>query len=163
MCDPSTLAKATLAGSASSETANILSAVGSSLGRKRAAKANEAQATINAEQAALRGEQEVRKAGIATGRLFGKQRASFAANGIDIAGSPTALNILADTAEEGVREGQQIRDNAADEHRAFMTEAAFSRAAAKAESPLLAGVSSALGGAGRVASKWYAFKKAGVI
>lgn len=119
-------------------------------------KARKEAALLKARQAAKKGEDELRIAGVKTGRLFGAQRAAFAANGLDIAGSVTVRDVLADTSQEGVREAKMIRDNAA-------TAADSFRRAADSESPVLAATGVALGGFSQVASKWYAYKTEGVF
>lgn len=149
MCDLKQLATADLAASSS---ATILGAVGEHQNSKARKAANEEKAR----QATRKGEDEIRIAGIKTGRLFGAQRAAFAANGIDIAGSVTARDVLADTAEEGVREAVQIRKNAKTESRGY-------QAQADSESPFLSASGKLLGGAGLVAGKWYKYKESGTI
>lgn len=149
MCDPTQLAKIDLGASSAAAGLGAAVAYSDSRSRKKAAQ----------EKARLRvrkGEDEVRIAGIKTGRLYGAQRAAFAANGLDIAGSVTVRDVLADTAEEGVREAVQIRNNAAREANVYRAEAA-------SESPFLSAAGEALGLGSRVAAKWYTYKKSGAI
>ncbi len=119
-------------------------------------KARKSAAELRAKQATKKGEDEIRITGVKTGRLYGAQRAAFAANGIDIPGSATALDVLADTSEEGVREAVQIRDNASSASRAHLTDAA-------SESPGTAALGVGLGAAGTVAGKWYGYSKSGLF
>ena len=149
MCEQNTLAIADLAGTGAAGSLQMLASYRDSRARKSAADKKAALAS-------KKGEDEVRIAGIKTGRLFGAQRAAFAANGLDIAGSPTVLDVLADTSEEGVREAVMIRNNAGREAEGYRTEAA-------SESPFLSAAGNALGTAGTVAGKWYRYKKAGAI
>lgn len=163
MCDPSSLAKADIFSTVAGGVSDTLNVFKQSSGRKRAAKFNEAQARQQADDAMKRGEDELRISGIRTGRLYGAQRAAFAGNGIDMAGSPTALNILADTSQEGIREGQAIRDRASNEAQAYRTEAEFHRYSRKAENPFGDAAVTGLGVGTRVAAKWYKYKKVGLF
>lgn len=149
MCDQKTLAIGDLAGTSAAGTLQMLASYRDSRARKNAADRKAALAS-------QKGEDEVRIAGIKTGRLFGAQRAAYAANGLDIAGSVTVRDVLADTAEEGVREAVMIRNNAGREAEGYRAEAA-------SESPFLSSAGVALGAAGTVAGKWYRYKKAGTI
>lgn len=96
-----------------------------------------------------------------TAALKSTQRAGFAARGVSLEeGSPLA--ILQDTDYMGELDALTLRDNAAREawgHRVnagnYRNEAALFSSRAEAESPLAAGFSSLLTGAGRVASSWY--------
>lgn len=149
MCNAESLATADLFGTAAAGTLGMVSGYRDSRSRKAAAEKK-------AQQAARKGEDELRISGIRTGRLYGAQRAAFAANGLDIAGSDTVRDVLADTAEEGVREAVQIRTNAANEAAGYQAQAA-------SESPFLAAAGIGLGAAGTVASKWYQYSKSGIF
>lgn len=144
-----TLARVDLYGTGTAGVLSMIKGYQDSKSRRRAAR-------TKARQARKKGEQEVRTAGIRTGRLYGAQRAAFAANGLDIAGSDTVRQVLADTAEEGVREAVVLRDNSA-------AEAAGYRNEATSESPFLSALGTGLGAAGTVAGKWYKYSKAGVF
>lgn len=144
-----TLAKVDMYGTGAAGVLSMIKGYQDSRARRNAAK-------IMAQQARTKGEDEVRISGIRTGRLYGAQRAAFAANGLDIAGSDTVRQVLADTAEEGVREAVMIRNNA-------QTEAHGYRTAAASESPFLSALGTGLGTAGTVAKKWYVYRKAGVF
>lgn len=144
-----TLAMADIFGSSGAGALEMVGAYSNSRARKAAAE----QRAVQADRA---GADKERIAGIKTGRLYGAQRAAFAANGLDIAGSVTVRDVLADTAEEGVREAVQIRNNAA-------SEASGYRAQADSESPFLEALGKGLGTAGTVAAKWYRYNKQGVF
>lgn len=144
-----TLAMGDIFASSASGSLQMVNSYYNSRARKQAAE-------LKAQQAARKGEDEVRIAGIKTGRLFGAQRAAYAANGLDIAGSVTVRDVLADTAEEGVREAVQIRNNAAAEAQGYRNEAA-------SESPFMDALGAGLSGFATVASKWYTYNKSGVF
>ena len=103
-----------------------------------------------------------------TAALFGDQRASMAANGIDL-GEGSALDVLTTTKFMGERDALTIRDNASRKAWAYrvgaqnyLDDAAFKNATADGISPMMAGVTSLLGSATSVADTWYKAKKAGV-
>jgi len=106
------------------------------------------------------GTQRLKAAGI-----YSAQRATLAARGLDL-GEGSALNILADTKFMGEVDALTIRNNAAREAYGYQYQAAndrfasdFYKGRAGAESPLVAGGTSLLAGAGQVATSWYRLKK----
>lgn len=129
------------------------------------------QATVNrnnaqvaewqAQDALQRGAKAEQAQRLKVAQLKSAQRAGFAARGIALdEGSP--LNILNDTDYMGELDALTIRDNAAKEAWGartqganYSSDAAMLGARADAESPLGAGFSTLLTGAGTVASSWY--------
>lgn len=100
----------------------------------------------------------------------GEQIARIASSGIDIAGSPTALARLTTTDVLTSVDANQVRMNAtraawghrfeASDERA---KAGALRASASSISPVMAGVTSLIEGAGQVASSWYSLSKQGAF
>lgn len=106
-----------------------------------------------------------------TKQLIGRQRAQLAANGV-LVDRGSALDIVADTAQIGETDALTIENNA--DREAANYRAQGSNFTADAQLSLLRGKSAvnssyfqsggvALDGLGQVASKWYTFKKEGVI
>lgn len=143
------LAGVDIFGTSAAGALNMVAAYQNSRSRKRAADRK-------ARQARTKGEDELRISGVRTGRLYGAQRAAYAANGVDVSGSVTVRDVLADTSEEGLREAVQIRSNSAEEARGYRAEAA-------SESPLMDALGAGLGAAGTVAGKWYKYQTSGVF
>lgn len=153
------------------------SAVGAYYGAKSSKASLELQANladINARQlestaqsTLLTGQREEQKSRIATANLKGSQRASLAANGVDL-GVGSAEQILTSTDVLGEIDANTINANAVRSAWGYRTEstnqknqALMSRASASAISPGGAAVTSLLGSAGSVASSWYLMGKAG--
>lgn len=116
-----------------------------------------------------RGQKAVAAQGLRTRRLAGSQRASLAARGIDLS-SGGALDILTDTAYMGEIDANQLKDNAAMEAWALRQEgrdsidrARMLRSRAAAESPVTAGFTTLLTGAGKVADKWMTLNEKGAF
>lgn len=127
------------------------------------ARINETQA----QQTLLAGQREEQKSRIATANLKGTQRASLAANGVDL-GVGSAAQILTSTDVMGEIDAETIQANAIKSAWGYRTQGAnqkaqatSSRAAAGAISPDSAFTSSLIGGAGQVASSWYQYNKLG--
>lgn len=148
-------------GAQSQKTALNLNADLSDINAKVAESA--AQATL------LTGQRDEQKSMIATANLKGTQRASLAANGVDL-GVGSAANILTTTDVLGEADANTIHANAV--RNAFgyraqavnqTNQATMSRAASAAISPTQALTTSLLGSAGSVASNWYQYGKAGAI
>jgi hypothetical protein len=125
------------------------------------ARINETQA----QQTLLTGQREEQKSRIATANLKGTQRASLAANGVDL-GVGSAAQILTSTDVMGEIDAETIQSNAIKSAWGYRTQGAnqtaqatSSRAAAGAISPDSAFTSTLLGGAGQVASSWYQYDK----
>jgi len=122
-----------------------------------------------AQQTLLTGQREEQKSDIATANLKGTQRASMAANGIDL-GVGTANQVLTSTDVLGEADANTIHANAVRNAMGYRTQgvnqtnqANMSRASASAISPLTSATTSLLGSAGSVASNWYQYNKAGAI
>jgi hypothetical protein len=122
-----------------------------------------------AQQTLLTGQREEQKSRIATANLKGTQRASMAANGIDL-GEGTAANVLTTTDVMGEIDANTIHANAVRSAWGYRTQsvnqtnqALTSRASAGAINPGQAAMTSLLGSAGSVASNWYRYDKAGAF
>jgi len=160
---------------------SIAGAVGSALGSYYSAQAQRDALKMQAETAAtnarlaektaqsvlLQGQEEAGKAGLRTAHLRGTQRASLAANGLDL-GEGSAARILTDTEVMGQRDVDTIRANALraalgyrEQGANFQGAAIMTRAAADSTSPGAAAGASLLSGASSVASSWYRQQKAG--
>ncbi len=153
------------------------SAVGAYYGAKSQKASLELQANLAdlnarmsetaAQQTLLTGQREEGKSRIATANLKGTQRASLAANGVDL-GVGSANQILTSTDVLGEMDANTIQANAVRFAWGYRTQAVnqqnqalMSRASAGAISPGAAGFTSLLGSAGQVASNWYAYNKGG--
>jgi hypothetical protein len=122
-----------------------------------------AQATLEA------GQKTEQTARLRTAGLKSAQRVGFAANGVDL-GSDSAVNVLTTTDVMGEIDANQIRTNAIRSAWGYRTqevnfenEALIKRATAKSISPVAAGATSLLTGAGQVAGNWYALNKSGAL
>ena len=118
-----------------------------------------------AQQTLLAGQREEQKSRIATANLKGTQRASLAANGVDL-GVGSAAQILTSTDVMGEIDANTIQSNAIKSAWGYRTQGAnqtaqatSSRAAAGAISPDSTFASTLLGGAGQVSSSWYQYDK----
>jgi hypothetical protein len=116
-----------------------------------------------AQASLLTGEREEQRSMISTANLKGTQRASLAANGVDL-GEGSAANILTTTDVMGEADANTIHANAIRQAFGYRTQsvnqsnqAMMSRASASAIDPLTAGATSLLGSAGQVAGNWYRY------
>jgi len=107
------------------------------------------------------GDQQLNDSELRTAQLFGTQRATLGANGVDL-GSGSANEVLASTKYMGERDALTIQNNTANQVWGYKTqgqnytsEAAADSATANAINPRMAAATSLLGGAGIVASNWY--------
>ena len=123
-------------------------------------------AELGARSAFERGQKEVASLTMQAGQLKSRQRASMAANGIDL-GEGNAAEIQASTDLMREIDKQTIEANAVRSAWGYRTEATNLQSAALMKegsasgiSPLMSGASSLLTGAGQVASQWYAMSKA---
>lgn len=112
------------------------------------------------------GAQQEQSSRLQTAQLFGSQRATMAANGIDMANSGSATDILATTKYMGERDALTIQDNTAqrvwadkNNAAAYLSEAGASRAASDSINPTMTGVGTFLTGAGSFASNWYKYNQ----
>lgn len=178
MCDPTTLAVASIgssiiggvqqaqaakaAGAAQAAQANYQAAV---------ARNNKIIADRKAEDAIKRGKVEELQYRQQVSQLTGRQRAVLAGNGVVI-DQGSALDITEDTAARGEFDALTIRSNAEREAYDYRVQGQNFESNARlydatASNALAAGKSAATGalitGAGSVAQKWYGFKKEGVF
>ena len=107
------------------------------------------------------GDQQLNNSELRSAQLFGTQRATLAANGVDL-GSGSANEVLATTKYMGERDALTIQNNTANQvwgsktqGQNYTSEAAADSATANAINPRMAAATSLLGGAGTVASNWY--------
>lgn len=129
------------------------------------AKINEQLNESNAQTTLLAGQRQEQQVRLRTGQLKSTQRASMAANGIDL-GSDTALRILTSTDLMGEIDAQTVASNAVrsawgyrTQGANFAADAAFKAASADTINPSSAFSSSLLGSAGQVAMNWYVGNK----
>ncbi len=132
------------------------------------AEINAGLAELSAQNELLSGQREEQKVRARTRAVKAGQRVAMAANGIDIAGSPTAQNILNTADILGEIDAQTVQANAVRSAWGYRTqatntlnEATAARATAAGISPGGAAFSTLLSGAGQVASSWYSMNKAG--
>jgi hypothetical protein len=126
---------------------------------------NNAQiARWQAGQATLVGQNEEQTSRLRTAQMFSAQRASMAANGIDL-GEGSATDVLASTKYMGERDALTIRDNAARkawgynlQAQNYTNDAAMTNAGAAADRPRHVRVRLALGSADTVASIYKTYK-----
>lgn len=119
-----------------------------------------------AQEALVAGAREVQKSEIATSQLKGTQRASIAANGVDLS-SGSAVNVLTTTDYMGEVDRNTIEGNAIKQAMGIRTQgvnygiqAMTGRASANAINPTMSATTSLIGGAGNVAAGWYQYSKA---
>lgn len=174
MCEPTTIAAIATYAGASAETAATIGTVGSiasvGLGAVGAyqqgqmanamAKANAAEAERAAQDAKTRGEKDAQEARRNAGLTIGAQRASLAQRGLDLEGG-TPADLIDQTDFFGQVDQAEARTNARRVARGYQVQAADYRAqgAAAARNGNLTAFSTLLGGAGKVADKWYQNRK----
>jgi hypothetical protein len=125
-------------------------------------EANNAQvAEWQAQDAEKRGQEEGQRARRANSQLRGQQRASMAANGLDL-NSGSALALLDDTEYFGAVDQQTVADNTRNEAWAlrsrsqnFMAQSQLNKTGAENQRPGEAAGMSLLSSASSVAGKWY--------
>lgn len=129
------------------------------------AKINEQLNESNAQATLLVGQRQEQGVRLKTAQLKSTQRASMAANGIDL-GSDTALRILTSTDLMGEIDAQTVASNAVrsawgyrTQAANFAADAAFKGASASTINPNTAFTSTLLGNAGQVAMNWYTLNK----
>lgn len=160
------------AGAASNVVGTYFSAKQQKANLEYEASISEANARLaeNAAQTELRrGEREMQGSRLKTAALKSSQRASIAANGIDLA-SGTAQNILNTTDVMGEVDALTIESNAIasawgyrTQSSNFRSDAIVRRGAAAGISPGMAAAGSLLTNAGQVAGNWYMLNKAGAF
>lgn len=175
MCDPQMLANVATATQIAGAVTSTVGSYNKAKGERAAANYNAAVARNNAqmsewmaEDAVRRGQDAKRKTQLQTAQLKGRQRAMLAERGIDL-GEGSALDLLTDTDLFGQIDANTAVANAAREaygYRSqgagFLAEEAMQRMRADSISPGKAALTSALTGAGSVASTWYSFSSKGV-
>lgn len=126
---------------------------------------NARMAELGARTALDNGQKQVAGLTMQAGQLKSRQRASMAANGIDL-GEGSAAEIQASTELMKELDKQTIEANAVRSAWGYRTEAAnlqssalMKEGTASGISPLMSGASSLLTGAGQVAQQWYAMSK----
>lgn len=135
-------------------------------GQAAIADTNARIAELGAQSALSQGQQQVGALTLRAGQLKSTQRASMAANGIDLGeGSAAEIQASTDIMKEidkntlevnAVRSAWGYRTQAVN----FENDALMKRAGADSISPGMAAATSLLGSAGTVASSWYAWRKA---
>ena len=132
-----------------------------------AVQRNNAQlAEYQAQDAVTRGDKATEDHMRKVAQLKGSQKASMAARGLDLS-EGSALNILTDTDLFGEIDANTIQTNAAREAWGYRAQGSNSTAQANLykmqadnQNPLMAGAGTLLAGAGSVADRWTAYKKA---
>lgn len=126
-------------------------------------------AELGAQSELARGQREEQSSRLKTGQLKSSQRASMAANGVDL-GSDTATNILTSTDTMGDIDANTIASNAVRSAWGYRTqatnaqnEALMKRATAGGINPLASAATSLIGSAAQVAGSWYSLNKAGAL
>lgn len=125
-----------------------------------AAEYQQKQNTILAEDALKRGDQEEEAQRRRTSALQGRQQAVMAASNVDL-GSGSPLAILSDTAMLGELDAQVIKGNAERESASYRAGAdmAGMRAKSAKQAASIGAFSTALGGIGTLADRWYKPRK----
>lgn len=122
-----------------------------------------------AQQELQRGQFEVGQITRRAGQIKGSQRASMAANGIDLGvGSAAELQASTDLMKEIDRNQAEVNAiSSAWGYRTqgtnYQNQATMSRASASSINPGASAATSLLGSSGNVASQWYSLSKAGVL
>lgn len=131
---------------------------------------NARMSELAAKNAMIQGQREEQKVRMAAGNVKAGQRVAFAANGIDMAASPTAQAQLTTTDVLAEIDAMTVQENAIRSAWGYRTQvnnertgAMVQRAAAAGISPGTSAASSLLGGAGQVASSWYQLNKSGAF
>lgn len=168
MCDPVTLGVAGLGLAAVSTGASFMgqmnqqAAAGAQQGYlAQMSRQRQQLAAQQAADATQRGEVAVQKQRDLTAQRIGTQQATLAAQGTDLAGSPT--DILGDTARAGEQDALTVRSNAAREAYGYQVQGAgFGADAALRDTfrpSYLGAGSSLLMGASGIAAKWANFQQ----
>jgi hypothetical protein len=172
--DPATLGMASLGMQGAGTLMNAAGAYGQAKTQQgvlnyesQVAGNNAVYAGYQAQVAKQVGEQQVQTLEMQNSQLYSNQRATMAANGVDL-GSGSATDILASTKYMGARDALTIQDNTNrrvwglnTEAQNYESEANVDQSMRNSISPGKAAFGSLLGGAGSVASSWYRMSKAG--
>ena len=123
-----------------------------------------------ASQAIVVGQQKEEMSDLQTGETYATQRATMAANGVDLSESASAQEVLATTEVVGGINAATIKTNALNQAWGYQVNATnaensqnFYNAAAKQINPNAAVATSLLTSASNVASKWYSMSSTGAI
>ena len=126
-------------------------------------------AELGAQTALNQGQQEIGNLTLKAGQLKSTQRVSMAANGIDL-GEGNAAEVLASTEIMKEVDKNTLQANAVRsawgyrmQGTNFQNEALTARNTSDAISPWATGFTSLLGGAGKVADRWYSLNKEGAL
>jgi hypothetical protein len=130
------------------------------------ARNNQTISNYQAQIAEEVGQRQAQASMLKTSALMGEQRATLAANGVDL-GSGSASEILATTKFMGERDALTIQDDAArrawalrEQGKGYGAEAGVDSALGSAIDPTVAGLTSLISGAGTVAGSWYRYRQA---
>lgn len=171
MCDTSTISQLALGGQAAGAIGQTYSAYNKSKGEAQGyeyqsivARNNAQLAEWQAQDALTRGVEAEGNVRLRTAQLKGTQESVIAARNVAL-NEGSALNILADTGFMGERDALTVRANAEREAWALreqaksgVSNAAFLKYRADAQSPLADAAGTLLTAGGRVASGWYAMR-----
>lgn len=125
-----------------------------------AAKYQAEVAEANSETARQQAEIEEGKNRRAVAQKLGTQRATFAANGVDISDADTSANyILGDTAEWGDYDSKIINYNGQVASNNYANQASYYSSSSNSNTGLLSATGSLLSGASSVASNWYKYSQ----
>ena len=116
----------------------------------------------SAQASIVAGQRDEQRTRLNTAQVKAAQRAAMAANGVDLA-SDTPNRVLTSTDLVGEVDAQTVQANALRAAWGYRTQGAQSRAAASAINPGMSALTTLLGGAGQVATSWYAMNKAGAF
>jgi hypothetical protein len=170
MCDATTALGMQVAGVAQQTVGSFYTASGQKLALETQAKISETNARVaemTAQSVLLAGQKDEQNVRLRTAALKSKQRATMAANGIDI-NSDTPLEVLTSTDVMGEVDANTTAANAARTawgHRfqsvGYQNESLMSRATARGINPFMSAGNTLLTGASSVASNYYMMKKLG--
>ena len=119
-------------------------------------------AELGARSALMQGQRQEQSVRLRGAQVKSRQRVSMAANGIDIANSPTALNLLTSTDYFTESDALTVQRNALASAWGYRTQATdyrsqatMARADARGVSPFSSAATSLIGSANAVADRWY--------
>ena len=131
---------------------------------------NARSAELQAQSALLAGQQAQQRVRLRASHIKASQKVSMAANGIDMAGSETATNLIASTDFMAESDALTINASAVNQAESYRmqavnasNDAGIKRATAEGINPDMAFGSSLISGAGQVAGNWYMMNKVGAF
>lgn len=158
MCAPNTMAGIGLTSQATGALVRAAGLFGNTKAARDAAEYNARYAEQQAADARTRGQKELYRSRRQYRQTGGSARAHLAASGVDLTqGNP--LEILTGIEYAQSQDEATIRENARREAFGYTVRAANYRSEAHANNPWLAATGSLLTDAGRVADRWYQYKK----